>query len=138
MARKRKKKKSGGMGIMALVLALVAGAGYFFRDCLPNIGLGGGAGTSSSSSPEDPSTKPVAEKPAGEKGTVLVTVRGEECVLGEAAPAPCVQVCEAVKGANPPTTQIQIDDTVGAHAVVEELKTCLGEAGFSDVKFQSK
>ena len=134
----KKKKKSSGVGIMGLLLALVVGAGYFFRDCLPNVGMGGGAGTSTSSSPEDPSDKPTAEKPAGEKGPLLVTVRGEECMLGDAKPAPCAQVCETVKGANPPTTQIQIDDTVGAHAVVEEFKTCLVGAGFSDVKFQSE
>ncbi|OIP41842.1 MAG: hypothetical protein AUK47_05675 [Deltaproteobacteria bacterium CG2_30_63_29] len=131
-----RKKKKGGLGILLLITAAV-GAGYFFKDCLPNFGIGGGgSGTSKESGEKDEVTQ--TPKPDDNaKNTVAVTIKGEECILGAAAPQACPKTCADIKEKYPAETRIEVNATVGTQATVEAFKQCVSDAGFK-VSLQSE
>ena len=133
MARRRKRKK-GGAGIAALLIAAVVAAGYYFRDCLPNFGVGGGAGSSETSSDENPTDKEVKE---GNQGSVVILIKGEECSIDGGEAQSCPKACESLKSQDKKEIRIDIQGELGAHAVVEDFKKCVDEAGFEDVTLRS-
>src|SRR5690606_5109461 len=112
----------------------------FFRDCLPNFGMGGGGsdGAGEESADKDTDT-PTEDQTQGEKGTVSIVVKGEQCMVdGKEEALACPKACEDIKASADTASRIDVDATVGAHAIVEELKTCLKDAGFSDVTVRSE
>lgn len=136
MAKATKKKKKGGGkgGVLVLLIGGAAAAGYFLRDCMPNWGMGGGSGKgdATQTASETPETKP-----PGDRGTVSVVVKGEQCSLGTQT-LPCPEACASIKQAHKPAdSRVEVDSTTGAHEVVEQFGTCLKDAGFTvDVRSQ--
>lgn len=128
VSKKKRKKKSARGGIVVVLIGGAVAAGYFLRDCMPNWGLGGGGAGEQSADANNP---PVETQPVGERGTVSVVVKGEQCTLGERT-LPCAEACAAIKADKVAAeTRIEIDSTAGAHAVVEAFTTCLSEAGYA-------
>lgn len=126
----------GLLGVVALV-ALVAA---YLSDCLPGLGSGGRLGTPSSDAPADAkagSGKAPAE-PGGADDLVRITVQGDRCRRGGAEPQPCDQLCASLDRTRAAALTVELDATEGRHGTVEELRTCLREAGFARVRISSE
>ena len=104
----------------AIVAAGVALASLGIPRCTgPGMGAGG--------TPEGPEpAEPVEVKASAE---AKVVVESQQCRLDGQPAAPCPEVCRAVVERAPEV--VVLDGAAGAHGVVEELRTCLGEAGLS-------
>jgi hypothetical protein len=121
------------LGVVVLVALLAA----YLSDCLPGLGSGGELGTPSSEAPAAP---PSPHKAAGEASASSLTlvVQGEQCRRGQAQPEPCAQLCASLDRTGAAATEIILDATEGRHGTVEELRTCLQEAGFARVRVLSE
>lgn len=132
------------LGLVGLVV-LVALVAAYLSDCIPGLGTGGSLGTPQSEAtaetkePTEPT--PTAEQPREAEGAntrLSITVQGDKCVRDAAPGAPCPQICAALDRTRASEVTVEVDATHGSHGVVEALRTCLQEAGFSDVRVRSE
>lgn len=123
---------------MVGLAAIVAIAAAYLGNCMPGMGSGGseGSATEESTKPAEPKAAAEADKSAA-AGTTAVTVVGERCSVGDQDPAGCAAVCEKL-GKAPDKGTVEIDAAKGTHGAVESLRTCLTQAGFSNVVVRSQ
>lgn len=126
------------MALIGLGLVVALAAAYL-SDCIPGLGSGGSLGTPSSESPAEPEPKK-DEKAVGPSGggSMAITVKGVQCTLGDADPAPCADVCAGLDRTNADSVSVVIDSTLGQHGAVEDLRTCLKDAGFTSVSVRAE
>ena len=147
-AAPRDEKRGGPPLVVIGLLVVVALIAAYLADCIPGLGAGGELGAPTADSPADAKETPKAKTPADAdaegqaagEGRISVAVAGEQCRLPGQPEAPCEEVCAALKPkaqANRETV-VEVDATEGAHGAVEALRTCLREAGFSDVRTQAE
>ena len=111
------------LGLLAAVVVLVM---MYLGDCVPGFGAGG------TLQPGTPEPAPRTSEPAPTAAAIAVKVDGKQCQRGAEPLGPCADLCKAL-AAEPKTTKIEVDGTLGTHAAVDELKRCLTEQGFRDV-----
>lgn len=103
----------GFLGLLALIVALVAG---YFNNCLGGLGLAPGSGSPAAPKVDGPTQ-------TGEVGARVV-VQGDQCRRdGEAALRACDAVCAEV-GA-----EVEVEATAGTQRAVDALRTCLQAKG---------
>lgn len=125
------------------MVALVALIGAYLGDCLPGFGAGSSPGSPSSESATPPASAPPedAAEPdpakAAAKTELGIVVTGERCDAGSGA-APCPEVCAGLDAGRAAASTVVIDATAGTHGAVEALRTCLTEAGFTDLRVRSE
>lgn len=132
MAEKQNKKKSGGFGKW-LLIAVIAFAAYFLKDCVPGFGWGGAAGdgteaaasaSGASSATPQPSasvTSSAGASASASAAPTTIVVKGDQC-----DGADCAETCKAALAKKGP---VVVQGTEGSHAVVEALEKCLKEGG---------
>jgi hypothetical protein len=129
-------KSRGRLTLVVVLLAVGVLVAMYLRGCIPGLG-GGGAPTSDvSDDPPAAPKEPVAEAKSEADAPdpiVHIVVEGERCRTGDDV-VPCTSLCEREDG----VTQADVDATLGAHRTVEELKTCLKDAGYDDVRVRSE
>jgi len=116
------------------VVLLIAFLALYLYDCLPGFGSGGELGTPSSDAPAASSKAPVAGEAGGDR--IGIVVQGEQCRQGQAAAVPCAELCASL--ARTPSAAVDIDAIQGRHGTVEELRKCLRDAGFTNVRVHSE
>jgi hypothetical protein len=121
------------LGVVVLIAILAA----YLSNCLPGLGTGGelGAPSSDATTPPSPSQAPAAGA-AGDR--IDIVVQGEQCRHGQAAAVPCNELCAALDRTRAATVDVALDATRGRHGTVEELRTCLRDAGFAHVRVHSE
>ena len=120
-------RNSSGFKVFALALLGAAAAlGYYFRSCGAGWGTGIAPGVSESGSAT------VATKPQTVE-IILISVKGETCTRAGEAARTCSAVCEDTKAKDAKTKRVEIDGAYGAHQVVETLRKCLVDGGFTNV-----
>ncbi|MEX1369149.1 MAG: hypothetical protein AB1Z98_38835 [Nannocystaceae bacterium] len=137
-----RKRRRGGppLGLLGLA-ALVALVGAYLGDCIPGLGAGGSPSAPSSEAVTPPSsTLPADDADPAEaetKAQLSIVVTGERCDAGSGA-APCPEVCAGLDASRAAASTVVIDATAGTHGTVEALRTCLAEAGFTDLRVRSE
>lgn len=128
----RERRRGLPLGLLgaAVLIALLAA---YLSDCIPGLGSGGDLGTPSSSETKSAPTKSPAE-PGVAADRIAITVQGDQCRRGDAEPEPCDRVCASLDRTRAATVAIDLEATEGRHGTVEELRTCLREAGFARVR----
>jgi hypothetical protein len=115
---------------------LIALLGAYLSDCIPGFGSGGKLGTPSETPASAPSKSPTEPSAAADR--IAITVQGDQCRRGDAEPEPCARVCASLDRTHAATVAIDLEATEGRHGTVEELRTCLREAGFARVRIISE
>ncbi len=129
-----------GLGVL---IALVAA---YLSDCIPGLGAGGSLGVpqaeTKSPAEADADAKKAeateAESKKTEDAGISIEVKGEQCRQGAGALAPCPEICAALDRTNAASTHVEVDASSGRHGIVEDLRGCLQEAGFVDVRVRSE
>ncbi len=130
------RSSSGRVPTLLGLVAVVALVAAYLSDCLPGLGAGGSLGAPQAEAPADAKATPPPEAKAAKAGTAArlqLVVKGEQCTQGDAAPTSCPELCAALRTRDPRPT-VEIDATAGMHGVVEDLRRCLKQAGFTDVR----
>lgn len=117
------------LGVVVIIALVVA----YLSDCIPGLGSGADPGTPSSPATPTPPEAPAAVDGAGD-ARVAITVQGDRCRRGQAPAAPCPEVCAALDRTHAATLEVAIEATEGRHGTVEELRQCLQQAGFTNVR----
>lgn len=122
--------------------ALVAA---YLSDCIPGLGSGGSLGVPAASDPASatPASAPESEPAAVEIDEaggrrITLVVEGDRCTRGTLPAAPCPEVCAGLDQARASSIAIEIDASSGRHGTVEQLRTCLKDAGFVDIVVRSE
>lgn len=120
---------------MAVLIALVAA---YLSDCIPGLGTGGELGTPSSEAPAPRAPADPAAASGSADARIAITVQGDQCRQGQAPAGPCPQLCAALDRTHAATVEVTIEATEGRHGTVEELRTCLQDAGFAKVRIHAE
>lgn len=134
--RRRGRFPLGIVGALILI-ALVAA---YVSDCLPGFGVGGKLGTPSSDAPASATKAPAEGKGAGEAAgdRITIVVQGEQCRRGQGEPQPCPELCAALDRTHAATVEVAVEAAEGRHGIVEDLRKCLRDAGFTRVRVHSE
>jgi hypothetical protein len=130
----RRSRRGSVVGLVGLVI-LIALVLAYLSDCIPGLGSGRSVGTPSSEAPVAP-TEP--SEAAGQPARLSITVQGDRCRHGQAPAAPCPEVCAALPRDGAATVVVELEATEGRHGTVEELRQCLAQAGFANVRVHSE
>jgi hypothetical protein len=130
----RRRRRGLPLGLLGAAV-LIALLGAYLSDCIPGLGSGGGLGT-----PEPPASAPSKSpaEPGAAADRIAITVQGDQCRRGDAELEPCARVCASLDRTRAATVAIDLEATEGRHGTVEELRTCLREAGFARVRIISE
>lgn len=132
----RSRRRGLPLGLLGVVV-LVALVAAYLSDCIPGLGTGGRLGTpASSEAPADAKAGPA--EPGGADDLVRITVQGDQCRRGGTEAQPCDQLCASLDRTRAATITVELDATEGRHGTVEQLRTCLREAGFARVRISSE
>lgn len=119
------------------VALLIALAIAYLSDCIPGLGSGGGdPGTPSTPAPTTPADPAAQGSAAADR--IEITVQGDRCQLGQTPAAPCPDVCASLDRARSATLEVAVEATAGRHGTVEELRQCLRDAGFTNVRVHAE
>lgn len=133
--------RRGGPPLVLLGVALlIALAIAYLSDCIPGLGSGGGdPGTPSTPAPTTPADPAAQGSAAADR--IEITVQGDRCQLGQTPAAPCPDVCASLGRSHDPavasTLEVAVEATAGRHGTVEELRQCLRDAGFTNVRIHA-
>jgi hypothetical protein len=123
------------LGVLVAAVILLAA---HRSDCWPGLGTGGGGTPADADreAPAAPASAPDVEAPAA--GEVSIVVVGDQCHVAGGASQPCLQTCRELAEASDLARRIDVDATQGSHGTVEQLSTCLTEAGLTAVEVRSQ
>lgn len=138
------RRRGPPLGLLGLAV-LVALVAAYLSDCIPGLGTGGSLGTPSSEAPAEDAPTPPESTPGepsqrGEpdpKSRLSIAVVGERCRYVDRV-APCEEICASLDREGASERMVEIDATRGSHGTVEALRTCLEQAGFSDLRVRSE
>ena len=124
------------LGLVGLA-ALIALVAAYLGDCIPGLGAGGSVGTPSSEAPASSASEGGDEADGSGKARRSIIVMGERCRAGR-GPVPCDEACAGLDRTRAAETSVEIDARRGSHGTVEDLRACLEEAGFTDIRVRSE